>query len=214
MNTLRRWIPYDTIKLIVALLLLALMVWLSLSEGAPPQISFTQPPSLAAAATTNPAPTGSAGLASPMPTYTLITFTTVEATLAPTRAAAPSSTASPQPTLAPTRAAGLSATPAPEIAATASLAAGCQPPSESRLAIGMTVKILSNLNLRSEPEIADNILSVNTTGTLLKVLQGPVCVPYQDSAYLWWQVESPAGMTGWSVENNLNGRAYYLEPVP
>jgi hypothetical protein len=92
--------------------------------------------------------------------------------------------------------------------------AGCQPPVQARLVAGKTARTLSNLNLRSEPAIDDNILTVSLTGTVLTVLEGPVCVPYQGSAYLWWQVETPGGRTGWSAENYLNGLGYYLLPIP
>jgi hypothetical protein len=80
--------------------------------------------------------------------------------------------------------------------------------------IGGTARVLTNLNLRSAPEIANNIFKTHVTGTTLSVLQGPVCVPYQNSAYLWWEVEGPGGVTGWSAEAFLNGNGYFLEPVP
>lgn len=91
--------------------------------------------------------------------------------------------------------------------------AACTAPALARLTVGKTAEINSTLNLRSEPAIGENIIAVNLPGTLLKVLQGPVCVPYGNSAYLWWQVETPDGKVGWSAEGSLNGAYYFLSPA-
>lgn len=159
----------------------------------------------------------------PEPTATVPTLApTSTATAPPTPASAPAPTAAAGtlippaaptaiPTLAPT------ATRAPTLAPTATPTlppAGCSAPAPARLTVGKTARVTSNLNLRREPVISDNIVMVNPVGAVLKVLQGPQCVEYQGSAYLWWQVESPDGTVGWSAEATLNGAFYFLEPIP
>lgn len=89
----------------------------------------------------------------------------------------------------------------------------CLAPAPARLEVGKTARILTNLNMRSDPLIANNILVTNLAGEILKILGGPVCVPHEDSAYRWWQVENAAGTSGWSAENFLYGEGYFLEPV-
>ncbi len=140
MDTSRQWIGFDTIKLIIALILLALLIVLQL-QGAPQsaaaptasQATLTQP---AAATQANPpttAPTPSQ-TASPLPsaTPTQAPTATILPTLAPTATAQPTlaptatpqqpptPTAKPQPTQAPTVAAPpQAAAPQPAVAAVA-----------------------------------------------------------------------------------------------
>ncbi len=207
MEAPRRWIAYDTFKLIVALILLLLFLILLLQRPAlPPAASQANLPPAA----TEPQAQAAPATAAPLPTATATSLPTSP----PPPTAAPTSapTSTPENTLTPTSAPEDTPTPAPTSAAAST--AGCKAPAPSRLVAGKTARILSNLNLRSEPKIDNNILSVNPAGAILKVLQGPVCVPYQSSAYLWWQVEAPDGKTGWSAENYLNGGGYYLIPVP
>lgn len=153
----------------------------------------TLPVRLVSTATQPPPPTATLSPPSPtvLPTSTLPPTAVVEPTSAPT----PEATATPE--------------PAAQVTAPA-----CSPPLPARLAVGGQARILSNLNLRSAPEIGNNLLRVNPVGMVLKILGGPQCVPFQGSAYLWWNVESPDGRQGWSAENWLDGRGYYLEPVP
>ncbi len=82
-----------------------------------------------------------------------------------------------------------------------------------RLEVGKLARTLANLNMRSEPLIADNILVTTLAGETLKILGGPFCVHLGDSAYRWWQVENTAGESGWSAENFLYGDRYFLEPI-
>jgi type IV secretory pathway VirB10-like protein len=209
METTRRWIGYDTFKLIVALILLLLLLAFMLQPpaSAPGQAYLpvvqvaTKPP----AAPTDTAVPPTAAVASP-PTPTL----------APTSTAAPTGAPTAVPTAAPTAAptdtpqAALTPQPTPTTAS----AVECKPPSASRLVVGKNAMTLGDLNLRSEPKIAENVLMVNPSGTTVKVLDGPVCVPYLDGAYLWWQVETSSGKTGYSAENFYNGLGYYLKPLP
>lgn len=139
------------------------------------------------------------------------------ATLPPPTAtpeAQPTATPEAQPTAAPeaqpTPTQEAQPTPKPE---TAPAAASCSAAAPSRLEVGKNARVLSNLNLRSAPAIGNNLVKVNPVGTQLKVLAGPQCVPFQNGAYLWWQVEGPDGTQGWSAEATLGG-AYFLAPVP
>ncbi len=210
MDTPRHWIGYDTFKLIVAILLLLLLLFLVLRSPALPPTGAAGQANLSAVATATQA------IAAPA---TAIPLPIVANTAPPTTIPTPSATVAPTnpPTEAPTTAptnTPENATPTPEAAPIASPTVACNPPAPSRLATGKNARTLGDLNLRSEPKIDNNILTVNPTGTTLKVLQGPVCVPYQGSAYLWWQVETSAGKTGWSAENYINGQGYYLKPLP
>jgi hypothetical protein len=172
--------------------------------------SFTWVPAAVAvlAAATAPAATAPAATptSQPVPTETQAPAPTptVEPTAAPTEA----------PTVVPTTAHTAEPTTAPTVAPTAASPTSCQAPAAARLVVGQSATIRSNLNMRSEPLIGNNILQTNPTGMVLKVLDGPVCVPHQGSAYLWWQLETPDGKTGWSAEATLNGSFYFLEPVP
>jgi hypothetical protein len=186
---------YDRFKLIVTLILIAILIWLLLSGGArtstplaaslPP--ATTVPPTVAAPATQTASP-------SPAPTAT--------------------ETAASTETLPPP-----TATPAPT--ATAILATGgktevasCQTSLPSRLSVGQTAEVLRNLNLRAEPSIGAAILGTSLPGRRVEILDGPVCTPQGDRAYLWWKVRRADGSEGWSAETALLEAAYFLNPVP
>jgi hypothetical protein len=51
------------------------------------------------------------------------------------------------------------------------------------------------------------------TRTHVDIVAGPECVPHGDGAYLWWQVATADGHTGWSAEASLQGSFYFLEPT-
>jgi len=200
-----RWLSYDTFKLVVALLLLALFIILLLNPG--PMVTSLANQELPPLPSANTAATEIAPTPSPLPPTPTQPPAPTE-TPPPTPTQAPTSTPPPTeaPTAAPTEAPADTATPQPA-------ALECTSPAPSRLTAGGQARIIANLNIRSSPEIDNNIIRVNPVGMILKVIAGPQCVPYQDGAYLWWNVESPDGQQGWSAENRLNGSAYYLEPV-
>jgi len=142
----------------------------------------------------------------------------------PVASATPEATATPQPSATPAPAATPEATataapvetPAETPAVVASPAAGgeCKGAAPARLVVGKTARVMSNLNLRSSPQMGKNVIKVNPTGTKLNVIGGPVCTPVQGGAYLWWQVSTADGQQGWSAEATLNGRGYFLQPLP
>ena len=91
---------------------------------------------------------------------------------------------------------------------------GCQTSAPSQLAVGDTVVALSNLYMRKVPYVADNVITYNVVGAHLKIIDGPRCMPHEDGYYIWWLVESPYGIVGWSEETTLHSGEYLMEPVP
>lgn len=89
----------------------------------------------------------------------------------------------------------------------------CTAAIRSRLAVGTKARVISNLNFRSSPDLINNLIRVNPIGTQLEVTGGPVCTPYENGTYLWWEVRSEKGETGWVVEGTLDGKSYFLEPL-
>jgi hypothetical protein len=62
--------------------------------------------------------------------------------------------------------------------------------------------------VRSEPKKGDNLIASLTTGTVVKLLEGPVCA----DGLIFWKVENgdiPGGV-GWTAEGD--GKEYWLEP--
>ena len=82
----------------------------------------------------------------------------------------------------------------------------------SRLIAGQDAQVLINLNMHTTPEMGDNVFDSTPAGTIVDLLQGPICVPSQNGAYWWWEIRNTEGITGWSVEATLNGAVYFLGP--
>jgi hypothetical protein len=62
--------------------------------------------------------------------------------------------------------------------------------------------------VRSEPRKGDNLIATLEAGTVVKVLEGPICA----DGLVYWKVESdkiPGGV-GWTAEGD--GKEYWLEP--
>jgi dipeptidyl aminopeptidase/acylaminoacyl peptidase len=60
--------------------------------------------------------------------------------------------------------------------------------------------------VRSEPKVADNIINLLYPGSIIKILEGPVCA----DGLVFWKVENaaiPGGM-GWTAEGD--GKEYWL----
>ncbi len=84
----------------------------------------------------------------------------------------------------------------------------------SRISIGDQVKVLAELHFRSSPKMAsNNLISSHHKGDILRIIGGPVCTPHGMGAYLWWQVETLEGDTGWSAEGAANTKNYFMDPM-
>lgn len=80
----------------------------------------------------------------------------------------------------------------------------------SRLGVGQKAVLLPGLPnlLRVEPKMGDNVIGKLYAGTVVKILEGPVCA----DGLIFWKVESDTmpPSTGWTAEGN--GKEYWLEP--
>jgi hypothetical protein len=225
MNTLRRWIAYDTFKLIVALILLALFIILLLQKPAANQSTIAE---VATQTLTGAIPAQSLPTTGPLPTSTDIpqpTFTPVASTTTPLPSPTPTATMivpTPTATLASTEAATI---PAPSPTATLVPAptatqpvpptsADCPLAQPSRLSVGQQALVITNLNLRKDAGMDKSIIQVGLPNSKVEIVGGPVCIPYQNGAYLWWNVKTADGITGWSAEASLSQNFYFLQPVP
>jgi len=85
-------------------------------------------------------------------------------------------------------------------------------PGWSQLTVGKNARVTSANSIpnrvRSEPKVADNIIAQLDSGTVVKVMQGPVC----EAGLVFWKVESTLipGGSGWTAEGG--GSEYWLEP--
>jgi hypothetical protein len=84
---------------------------------------------------------------------------------------------------------------------------------ESRLEVGGTALVQTNLNFRAAPGLDQEIQLVHLPGVRLEIIGGPICIRHLDGAYRWWQVQRPNGTAGWSAEGSLTRFFYFLEPV-
>jgi hypothetical protein len=89
----------------------------------------------------------------------------------------------------------------------------CPASAPSQLHVGDTAVALSNLYLRSVPYVGDNVITYNIVGAELQVVDGPLCKPHADGYYIWWLVESPYGLVGWTAETTLHTGEYLMVPV-
>ena len=87
------------------------------------------------------------------------------------------------------------------------------PQSESMLKAGTTVFIQNRVNLRTQPSRLNRIVMVLKPGTEVKIIGGPVETFYTDGKYVWWNIEIPGGLQGWSAELSLCGRYYFIGPA-
>ena len=213
MKTSVRSPGYDLFKLIVAILLLILFLFLYW-RGTPPSPAFV------------PVLTGTPSIT---PTIaTVITLPQVSATAVPIFSPAATGTLLPSPSptvipqISPTSTPIPSATATTEIKSTTTPVAGipsssnaCEAAiSRSRLQVGRNAVLVRRLNFRSSPGIHNNWLLTNKPGTKVEIVDGPVCLPYFVGAYMWWQIKIPDGRIGWSAEASLRGKFYFMEPGP
>ncbi len=207
MNTSVRAPGYDVFKLITAITLLILFLFLlrrGSSQTPIPRISPIPSTGIASTTPTIVAPSQESATVVPgfSPTPTLIALPS----------STPSSTPIPSPLPAPTTKI------APTTSATAetpSNTTACEAAtSRSHLQVGRNATIVRRLNFRSSPGIQNNWLLTNTPGTKVEVIGGPVCLSYSMGAYVWWEIKLPDGRTGWSAEASQRGSFYFMEPTP
>lgn len=218
MNSLVRAPWYDLFKLIVAILLAILFVYLIWDGGGQSALG-----GIPLATVTALVPTSlHTGTPTPPPPPTF--------TNTPTPAVTPTQTPTPEPDPAPTETATPEPVPTAEPApATEAPPAGdpTSPPqgqvsydedvcaaalSRSRLEVGRQATIVRRLNFRTSPGIENNWVLTNIPGTQVDVIGGPVCVPYFIGAHLWWEIRLPNGQTGWSAEASWRGAFTFMEP--
>jgi len=192
---------YDLFKLIVTILLLLTFLCL-----------------LLLASKRDSAPTSDAPPLS-TPTSDSVSQATISPTAASSPTPAPTETQQPLPTDMPTKVPSPTptATNTPDTSSSDETTADistCEEIAKSQLQIGMTAKTNQRLNFRSSPEIKSNRVLTHSSGSQVEVIGGPVCTRYLDGgAYLWWQLELPNGLVGWSAEASIFGNYYFMEPA-
>jgi len=68
--------------------------------------------------------------------------------------------------------------------------------------------------LRASPDAeTDNYLRPLPKGTMLEVIQDPVCTPFLEGANLWWRVRTEEGMEGFAAEGSAVSEVYYLREI-
>ena len=89
----------------------------------------------------------------------------------------------------------------------------------TRLQIGMKtqVSIINGvpINVRSQPEIGDNVVATVIEGTPIEIIGGPKCYlrTAEQDALVFWEIYVPSlDITGWAVEGDADG--YYIGPQP
>lgn len=191
-----RYAPfYDLFKLIVAVILTILLIFLLSRSPQKNPAPLASPP--AATETSSILPTLASEtlnpIVQPQPTANLPT-----ATLVPVLTQTPS----PVPTLTESF---------PTSDPNACLS------SPSHIQVGDKVRVLSWLNFRRGPGRNWPVILTNGAGTTMTVVGGPVCTARNTlegpKAYLWWKVRLENGQEGWSAEAPLIDPDYFLEPV-
>jgi len=210
---------YDLFKLVVAILLLLIFLFLLLWMP-----SMQAPQALLPSGTPLPphsTPTVVSVQFSPAVTSTSVAPTATPAgTNTPNPTSSPTATSTPTQSSVPTSTPSPTKTPTPEATATSSTESpsvtnACGAALRSQLQVGMKATIQHRLNFRSSVGIQNNRLLTNIPGTQVEVVGGPVCTTYQNGvSYLWWQVKLPNGSVGWSAEASAFGGFYFMEPAP
>lgn len=89
----------------------------------------------------------------------------------------------------------------------------CPQAMPSQLAVGMQARTARDVNIRSSPGIRQNWRYSIAPGVVVVVVGGPECVLYGSLAYIWWEIETPDGLSGWSAEGSSTGEFYFLVPA-
>lgn len=205
---------YDLFKGVVALILLAILIWLLLSgfgkPASPPEEKTTRAgtpgPTTEEQSTAKAQPVVAGPTATSKPTETAMP-TTVE------EESALSTLSSPSPTPVFTAEKTVQVTETTSETSAPVIQIDCQLALPTRLKVGDRALVVTNLNMRTEGGITKKLIRTNPAGTELTIIGGPVCEAYEAGAYLWWQVERDDEQNGWSAEASLTDQFYFLEPV-
>ena len=201
-----RYVPgYDLFKLIVAVILTAILIFLLLrlnqTKYKELEMQATQSALVVTASPQASLPTETLSPASAETEMPPATEVPVTVTDVPTEIPATEVTTAQE-------------TPAPE--SDESTASVDCPSNPSRVHVGDTVRVLDWLNFRTGPGLNHTNQLVNKPGTELEVIGGPTCTVIPGDpprAYLWWNVALDDDTNGWSAEAPLNFPNYFLEPV-
>lgn len=206
---------FDTSKLVIAVILVMVMVLLIFLPDPNPkntQISPTQPltekgvvSDQASISTLLP----SVPTATPTQTVTATQTQTLTQTSTPTKTVTPTLTATATHTSTPSQTTTSPITDTPNAPVEEDL---CDLALATRLAVGQSARVRTNLNLRSAPGLTNQVTTVHITGVRLEIIGGPICTPFENGAYRWWQVQRPDGAVGWSAEGSATNLFYFLEP--
>ena len=71
------------------------------------------------------------------------------------------------------------------------------PPSNNKFAIGDSVRVTEDLNIRTSASASASVIAVLPPGTTATVTGGPTSA----SGYTWWQIRTSGGTTGWVVQD-------------
>ena len=200
MSDQRHWQAYDTFKLVIAAVLVIILMLLFFRPS--PQVEISPTPLIlrpTEVSTKTLTRTGTSTMTlTAVPTGTLTPTLTASSTWTPPPTATMAASFTPSATFTPTL------TPTRDI---------CSLALKSRLALGKIALVKTNLNFRVAPGLDQRLILANLVNTRLEIIGGPVCTPYLNSAYMWWEVRRPDGSTGWSAEGSATGNYYFLEPV-
>lgn len=208
MNTSARAPFYDLFKLVVAIFLLLLFLFLLFSNrpSQARQLQDADPTITSLPFTSTAVPASSTSIP---PTATLIPTHT--STLIPSPTNLPTLTFTAVPQITETPVPETLPTPIVEIPADTQT---CEAISHSQLQVGMQATVVQTVNFRSSPGIFNNWIKSNLPNTQVEVVGGPSCTRYENGgAYLWWQVKLSDGRIGWSAEASAFGKFYFMEPA-
>ena len=203
MSDQRHWQAYDIFKLIVAIILGGILLLLFFRST--PDVGPTPtPPTENTTVVSTVMPTGKA-VSTVTPSTTPTGTQSLTPTATPTWTPTPTPTASVTPTFTP------SATFTPTLTPTKDI---CSLALKSQLEIGKIARVKTDLNFRVAPGLDQKWILTHLYDTRVEIIGGPVCTPYLNGAYMWWQVRRLSdGSTGWSAEGSAISSYYFLEPV-
>ena len=85
-----------------------------------------------------------------------------------------------------------------------------------RLSIGITAKVVTAtdpLLLRDTPAEIAVVYEKMYPGTIVTVVEGPICGLYREVYFWWWRVQAPSGKVGWVVEGSDVTDLIFIQPA-